>query len=289
MKQKIIAVIDTNHVNHSIIEYSSRIAEKYGLSLLLYSVQYTPSPMLVTAGDYSGMGSYHPVQLQQEIKVEAEKKLAKITADARKQWPSVDYNFEVGFMADSIIDKSRWILKQVYESDTFLVVVEKEHEYNWWNELLGTSATRIAEKSPCPVLIIPPEAQYQDIERIMYLIDSPDLQKEQMPNVQWLSNFSQRFDAALALAYVPEKGQELSKTKLELKMNRLRDRMPFHKFFYYQFSPENTSEEMVKIAKVSFTDILAFSYERESFFHRLFDNDDTRALILKATLPVLVF
>jgi nucleotide-binding universal stress UspA family protein len=289
MKKKIIAVIDLNRINHSIIEYSCRIADKYGLGLLLYNVQYTPSPMLTTAGSYSGMGNYYPFRLQEELMSKAEEKMAEITKKVRKRWPSVEYRYEVGFMADSIVDKSRWVLKQVYDTDTFLVVVEKEHEYNWWNELLGTSATRIAEKSPCPVLIIPPEAQYQDIERIMYLVDAPDLQKDQLPNIQWLNNFSQRFDAALALAYLPDEGKELTETELELKMNELRDRMPLRKFFYYQFTPENTSGEMIEIAKISFTDILAFSYQSKSFFHRLFDNDDTRALILKATLPVLVF
>lgn len=288
MRKPILAVIDISNINQAVIDYASSIARKFKLPLLLYNVQYTPSPIAATTGVYGASG-YHAYEMEEEIKTEARKKMREIADELRLRQPDVEFAYELGFMADTIVDKSRWVLKKATEESAFLVVMQKEHEYNWWNYMLGTSETNIAENASCPVLIVPAEAKYRGISRVMHLIDAETLKSVALPNVEWLSNFSKRFNATLALAYLPNEGQELTQTELELRMNRIRDKMPFRKFFYYQFTTENTVEEMSEIAEISSTEVLAFSYESQSFFHRLFDNDDSRALILKTSLPVLVF
>lgn len=289
MNQQIILSIDAFDINYTSINYALGIAEQFDLPILLYSVQYSPSPLtMMNVGGYT-----HPyyglAEIPEEIGEHAEENMQTLCRRVQRYWPKTEYECEIGFMASTIVEKARWLLQKADEHNPYLLIVTNENEYNWWNEVMGTAETSVAKRSPCPTLILPKDTDYQGFNQIMYLLDKENLEATEVPNVKWLARFSRKFDAALAMAYLPKEGEELLKDELDLKMARIREQAAYQKFFHYQFLTQNTAEEITKIAEISHTDILALPYRSQPLFERIFDQDNTRALILKASTPVLVF
>jgi len=289
MNKQLILSIDAFDINYTSINYALGIAEQFDLSILLYSVQYTPSPLHMANVDGYMHPYYGVANLPEEIGEQAEKNMQTLCRRVQRYWPDTDYECDRGFMASTIVEKARWLLQKADERNPFLLIVNNENEYNWWNEVLGTAETSIAKQSPCPTLILPKDTDYRGFRQIMYLLDEQSLEAEKVPNIKWLSRFGKPFDASLAVAYLPETGEELSEKELDLKMAGIREQAGLQKFFYYQFPSENTAEDITKIAEISHTDILALPYRSTPLFERIFDNDNTRTLILKASTPVLVF
>jgi hypothetical protein len=154
--------------------------------------------------------------------------------------------------------------------------------------MMGTSETHVAEEAACPVLLIPPETQYSDINQVTYLLDDDELADGQMADLQWLISFCEVMKAALSIYYLPEK-VNISEDEMDLAMSSIQELAPYQNQSYKQFPVGSTVEDIMQFALASPTGMLAFPFRKKPFFQHLFGEEDARELILKATLPVLVF
>lgn len=283
MRNQIVLSLNPYDINQNVVNYGLGIAKKLNLPLHLYAVQYTPLPIAPEAGAY---GHYPSEEMPVNVRQKMEKKLKLLYEEIKKIWPQTSYEFEMGFMADTIVDKSRWLMKQAGERNPYLILMEKSHEYNWWNEVFGTTETAVASNAPCPVLILPSDIAFNGINRLMYLVDDNSFGAN---NVEALVGFAKAFDATIAAMYLAEFGKKLSAEDLDEKMQPIKKKAEEVPLFYYQFQPEDTAEEIMRIATWSNTDIVAFPFRETSFIKRIFNNENTQSLILKASVPVLVF
>lgn len=284
MRNQIVLSINPFNPEQEVIDYGIAVAKKLNLPIHIYSVHYSAVPVMPEAGVYPPRQI--PDQIPENVREEAEGRLNELCKEVRKTWPQTTYEFELGYMAETIVDKSRWLMKEANKRNPYLIILQKNHEYNWWNEVFGTSETSIAAKASCPVLILPTDIHYHGIQRLMYLMDENTVNAE---HITRLSRFANAFNATIAAVYLAEEGKKLPAEELDRKMDSVRKLIPSTPFFHYQFEPKNTAEEIMQIAEWSKTDVVAFPFQESNFLNRLFDNENTERLILKASVPVIVF
>jgi hypothetical protein len=286
MNDQIILFADALNPQQNCIDYAVAIARKFNSQLLLYSVQYTPVPWYPEATLMAASGSVMPPEAQ--IVATGRNALESLCDLVKKQWGNTVCEFETGFMAESIVEKTRWLSKKASELEPMMLIMGKEHDYYWWNRMMGTSETHVAEEAACPVLLIPPETQYSDINQVTYLLDDDELADGQMADLQWLISFCEVMKAALSIYYLPEK-VNISEDEMDLAMSSIQELAPYQNQSYKQFPVGSTVEDIMQFALASPTGMLAFPFRKKPFFQHLFGEEDARELILKATLPVLVF
>jgi nucleotide-binding universal stress UspA family protein len=224
-------------------------------------------------------------------RLEAADALAKeFFETVRIRYPNTKLENGVGFTATSLVNKVQEMANSQTGRAHTLLVLPKSHEYSWWNEVVGTVETAVAAEAPCPVLIVPEDIDYQGISRIMYLADMVAVANFDYPGFRFLEAFANNFTADLVIGFMgqPVKidGKEVS---LGEAMERFKTGLPFQVTQEYRFFPEYSPEEILQTAEITKTDIIAFPYRDSSLFERFFQDEITRALILKANTPVLVF
>lgn len=286
MNDQIILFIDALDPQQNCIDYGVAIAKKFNSQLLLYSVQYTPMPWYPEATLMAATGSVMPPEAQ--IVDTGRQALERICALVKKRWENTVCEFEAGFLAESIVEKTRWLSKKAYEQNPMMLIMGKEHDFYWWNRMVGTSETHVAEDAECPVLLVPPETQYRNIDQVTYLLDDYELADGQMADLQWLISFCEVYKASMSIYYLPEK-VNISEDEMDLAMGSIKELAPYQNQYYQQFPVGTTAEEIMQFALASPTGLLAFPFRKKPFFQHLFGQEDSREMILKATLPVLVF
>lgn len=278
--------MDAHHPQPNTIEAATHLAQSFEIPILLYSVQYTPVPIYPEAG--VGMGTAPAIRTSYRLEEQGKEALDELCQKIRLRWKKTECEYETGFMAESIVDKSRWLLEKARDIDPMLLILGKEHDYLWWNRIMPTTETKVAEDAPCPVIVMPPEVKFRRFEQITYLLDREELEDDQLPNVRWLTLFGSKFNSTVSFLYLPEK-EKMPAGELDQAMARIQALAPYQPQFFKQMDPDAGAEELMEFAAGSPADLVAFPYRERSFFQRLFGNNESRQLILKASVPVMVF
>ncbi len=285
MEKQVIVSIDPFNIKKKVVAYAEEIARAGQRELLLYSVQGIPV-MSQPIGAYPSPGmDALPGRMDA-----ADNLTKEFYEEVKNRYPATRLENGVGFTATSLVNKIQEMANGQTGRAHTLLVLPKNHEYSWWNEVVGTVETAVAAEAPCPVLIVPEDVEYQGISRIMYLADMMAVANFDYPGFRFLESFANNFTADLVIGFMghPVKmdGDELS---LGDAMDRFKSSLPFQVTQEYRFFPEYSPEEILQTAEITRTDIVAFPYRDSSLFERFFQDEITRTLILKANTPVLVF
>ncbi len=286
MKKQIIVHIDPFNIQHNTINYAVSVARSLDLPLLLYSVyQYPVMPVTADAGTRPVIPRNLPPEWVSELKEKGEAYCETI----RKEYPDTSFEYDLGFLADELVNKVKRMQEKASKHDPYFIILPKSSDHNWWNDVIGTTETTVAAKAPCPVLFVPEDAPFQGISRLMYLADTESFNNINYPGHQFLESFSQAFDASLVIAFLANNMEAQNKYRLGELMDKLKESLPLKAQEEFRFFPDFKPSEILKIAKLTHTDILAFPFRESNLFTRFFENEITRTLLLKADTPVLVF
>lgn len=100
---------------------------------------------------------------------------------------------------------------------------------------------------------------------------------------------SANLGADISVGFIPGDEADNSHYNSTAAMTMLRRSMPSQEDYEYRFLADMSAEEVLKVAKLTHADIVAFPFREAGLFERFFDEEITRVLVLKANLPVLVF
>jgi|GEM_PF-2217469 len=284
MNKQIIVSIDPLNIQHEVVAYAEAIARASGFKLLLYSVQGVPL-LVDPSGEFTPQADTLPGHVK-----EVEEAAIQFYEQVKLRYPNTAMEHGVGFTATSVVNKVRELNATPTGPCRSLLVMAHTHGHSWWNNVFGTVEISVAAEAPCPVLLLPENAVFNGISRIMYLADMQSVESHAYPGFNFLSALADTFGAQLAVGFMCDP-LRLVKTEISLgeAMDELKAGLPFHVSQEYQFFPEFSAEKILQIAEITLTDIVAFPFRKSTLFDRLIENEITRTLVLKATTPVLVF
>lgn len=286
MKKQILVNIDPFDIKDNTVRFAVGIARKLDLPLLLYSVyNYPVMPIAPEMGARPVAVSNLSDQWLKEVQVRG-----RVYCDEIKTiYPNTRFEYEAGLLADRLISKTERLQASASKHSPLLVITSKTHDHNWWNNIMGTDETTIAAQAPCPVLFVPENAKYSGISRIMYLADLGDQDGRNSPGYHFLKTLARSFNAALVVAFLANVLESESPTDVGAIIERMKSSLPFEAQEEFRFVPGLAPKDILEIAKLAHTDILAFPFRESSVFKRFFTNEVTRTLLLKTETPVLVF
>lgn len=139
MIEKILVPIDgSEHANRA-LEFALDLAQKYSAEILMLTVvQYGPFlPEVATTSYYEQIDAYH------------KKILSDALEKAKKAIPNLNVStkLEEGYPADKIIEAAK-------EGKFDIIVMGRRGQGHLRHTLLGSVSDRVADNSPCALLII---------------------------------------------------------------------------------------------------------------------------------------
>lgn len=169
--------------------------------------------------------------------------------------------------------------------DAQLIVMGISSKSKLGQVFFGSNTLKIVQKNACPVMIIPPEAQYTGKKNVALISDFKDVQKT--TPVTPIKNILKMFNPSLHIVNVDsEIYVSLSEEYLQERAYLLESFQEFRPEFYFirTFDVHDTIHTFVQDKKI---DMLITIPRHHSMFSNLFKISNTKKLVYESAIPIL--
>ena len=279
-----MTAIDALHTPVSVVEYAAHLSRQLNAHLLLYDVEFAASPFRVTTADIAD-----PADLQivdpELLQAKGKARLEELVKTAKQIAAHVEHEHEVGFVGTRIVERMAQ-LDDVPRDDKMLILTREENT-GFLDEVFGTATSDIVKSVECPVLVVPRESAYRPLEHLLYIIEHGKLEPE---NVDYLAQIARYTDAHISVVYLTDKDNSYSTEELEIKKFNIQQEVDYERINFYRYFVTEAFEGIQEVAGKNGVDLVGISRHNKGFFTRLFgDHENTNAYILQSPVPILLF
>lgn len=269
--ENILAAVDFSTTSKNAAEYAANLASYFNAKLTLFHAYHIP--VLNTEAGY--------IPPLVDTRKEAEIEIKKWIRELGEQFKGVniDHILEMGFAADLIEEMA-------LDINADLIVVGLANQNSLIKEhLVGSVATKVAQESTVPVLIIPESVKYSRIKKISYACDF-DKNLESTDVLMRVKYFCSLFDADLQILNVMHPQEEISAEKAETD-SYVEEKLYATKHDTFFIYDEAVDKGLIEFMDHHDTDIIITSPKKHGLFHNLFKESKTKKLAFHAHVPVL--
>jgi nucleotide-binding universal stress UspA family protein len=268
MFSRILVPIDFSENSAVSLRYALDLAAFVGAPSVKVIHVFTPS---VATGDAITMS---PVG---ELMAQREEDLKNFVEDA-PTYAGVTQSAEllIGFAADKIVEVAE-------HAD--LIVMGSTGEADLLEQVFGSVSSSVAQRSPCPVLLVPKSGDFHDYENVLYASNNLSLSRRA---VLRLMDFNELFRARVHFVHVnDEEGiHEGQREKLFAPLFANPD--PEFSFEIKEVNADSVQEGLVEYLQNHPIDLAIMVTKHRGFWERLFHRSETRQMVLHPQTPLLI-
>lgn len=190
--------------------------------------------------------------------------------------PWLRTNIAFGFPEEVLVEMSK-------KAD--LLVMGTTGRGNLSRKLFGSVSTAVSQNAHCPVLLVPPQAQYKGFQNILYASNFESLDPL---TIKQTVSFARRFNSQLHFVHVGpagENGVDLEKKLFEINYVYADANMPF---IFKKIIGENVVESLHDYAFEHRINLFVFVTLHRSFWEELLHHSVSKDMLLHTSTPVLV-
>lgn len=150
----------------------------------------------------------------------------------------------------------------------------------------GTNSDSIFEKVKCPVLIVPAEAKYHGIKKIMY---ATDFEFGDIHELEKISKLARIFNAQIVVTHINPNADEFEKEQETMDwFSEIGDStIPYKNIVYKLIYDKNVTEALENAIKDLNIDILCMSIVERDFFENIFSKSNIKEMEFHSTIPLM--
>lgn len=273
--KKILCPTDFSPAANNAAEYAAQLSKKTGAELTLIHVLSLP----VIYDDYTTVGALKAY----EEKIAAEKKELQDYCDALNKEYKIQCRCDHEFY--SVEAAMREKTEDTQQSD--LVVMGTNGADTLYQFYFGSKSYRTAKSLHCPILIVPEDYKYRDIQ---YIIFASGYRQGDEFLLQQLKQFLSDFNPRLGILHVSERDTLVSQEVYHSFCNFVDDFLAYsQKIEFSRIINEDEAQSIVTFMNNTNADLLSLCMEQHSFLYRLFHKNLIKKLTSYADYPILIF
>lgn len=257
--------------------YGIQIARKLKMPATFIGLIQTPVQTISIGTPGPGI-AYNPALYLEKLKRLAEEQMEKYCRQVQNIWSKVSYELVQGDAENQTIILAK-------ERKPYLMLLESKSELNPMNVWFGTMETHIAEKSPCPVLVMPNDKLWREPKKLLHIMDMGDAKLE---NLRILTNLAANLEAHLQVVLISDKNITEADGNYQKMIDLFDNVLEFKNITFHRMFGDKSGEEIVNLSNALKPDWLAIEHKNRTFIERLFDDYNTKQFILQSEIPVLV-
>jgi nucleotide-binding universal stress UspA family protein len=274
MKRLILLPTDFSDYANNAMEYAVKLAENLDAQIL---VLHTYSIVLVNTD------VPYPVleREMEEVKKNAVNNLESVLHKIKKMAPTVEtsYILKQGFPAEHIVELAK-------ERDADMIVLGTKGAGAVKSIIFGSNAASVIEKAECPVLAIPENSHYKNIQNIIFASDFLD---SDIVVLNKLSTIAKIFLANIILVNVSDEDAAIQKTLADLFVRDLREHVAYPNIDIKLLQGKEILPTLENYVKENRTDMLVMSTRKRNLLEKLIDRSLTKQMAYHADVPLLAF
>ena len=282
--KKILVPTDFSANAYHALEYATKIAWKFGGEILLFTAYKIPSTKREVVSANTGSGD-SLIPVMQDVKVNYINRLKKLAGMFGADNPFIGTNILRFTELAEEGDPVEKIIEVANEQKVDFVVISPRGAGNQDYNPMGSITGSIISELNCPLLVIPENATYKPIKKIVYAID---LENYDQNSIYTLKFFADKFNAHITLLHISDDADLDDKHFKNYKeiMNRVTDY-------------ENLTFELMKSNDIASAiddyiiehkaDMLAMLSRKRNLIDKTFNSSLTRKMSYHVSIPMLAF
>ena len=269
----ILVPTDFSDLAKNALKFSIKLAHPEKSKIL---IMHSVHPMLVTS-DANTFG--FPDVYEEESTKELHKQLDELINFCSAQGVESEKIIIKGFLTDDVA-------ALVDKKNIDLIITGTNGATGIEAYLFGTNSVSILEKVKCPVLIIPAEAKYHGIHKIIY---ATDFQYGDIVEIEKICQWAQPFNAKVLVVHVNTDIDNVTKDNEYLDwFSKIGD----HKISYKNISYKliyNTDvvNALEKEVEESGADFFCMSTVEKDFFRKIISKSNTKKMAFQSRIPLM--
>lgn len=283
-KMKTLAfLIDEIDKSKELIRFAALFAKDIKAKVHVLHVQ---NPQVFGAQGYMGVASTAmptDPELFQKISDDVKMKVTGFIKEIEEELsgiPAVKFKSKTG-------DASA-ILKEKVESGVYdIVMLQSQSKQGFW--LQNSVIMDVVNHVPCPVYVVPPDAEYQPLKKIIY---ATDYNQEDISTLKRLIKLAKPFNPEILALHISNDVKFEKKLESEGFAEMLSKETGSNKITVKMIADEKGKEaveSLVTQAEKAKANLIVVLKENRNFFERLFKSSFTKELVKSTHLPILVF
>jgi nucleotide-binding universal stress UspA family protein len=266
MKQ-IIVPTDFSKGAWNALLYAADLGEALGIrELIILNSYQAPHAGATTLGSIDRI-------MQKDSEVGLDRWMEKI----KEAGISIRFNFHMKSVHSGLVEA---IIAQIDDYNDTLIVMGSLGETGMVEKIFGSSASDVALKAKCPVIIVPPEARYSNRMNVVLGSDYDQVDSRNLRILRAINSLDS--NTSIQIVHVLEKGEALSG---EASMGLDQKDVPHST---KEISGDDVTRALDEYVSISHTDLLVLIKKETNFFDTFFHHSITRKLTLLGHVPLLI-
>lgn len=278
--KQIVVPIDFSEVSAAAYQFAQSVALVHGSALKVVHV-YHP--------EYDTSNPYHsePLGRFDEIKRELlhdfvlHHQLSNGSGAVLTQ-TEIAEEVLVGFAADEIVRLSS-------STSTDMIIMGTTGASNLLERVFGSVSSHVAQKSQCPVIFVPVDAEFTGFKEMLYASSYP---KAEQLLIGTIGNFAKLFDARLHFVHILEGdsdgdlvAQQMHAVKVEQLLSRVGG---VGRYKLAEMESESIVQGILRYARKNSIDLVTVSTRQRNFLEKIFHRSVTKRMLFSTNLPLMV-
>jgi nucleotide-binding universal stress UspA family protein len=179
------------------------------------------------------------------------------------------------------------LIRESSRADVEMMVVGAEGGGDIAKKWFGGVAETVARYAHCPVLLVPEAQSFSGFRHILF---ASDYGAANPSTLDLLTNFASLFRASVHFVHVEKPGEGAAYAPIEQRIldHLFRDGTPAFSFQMTCLHSDKISEGLERYAAQQHIDLLVMVAAQRGFWETLFHQSQTREMIHKSRIPLLV-
>jgi len=271
--KRLLVPVDFSEISDNVLLYAVKLANYLEADLILLHV----NPLPVYNGEYNMLSFSITDVLETSLTLLKEK--AERLAATKFLKSSVTYFVEIGDLKTHILDYS-----ERYHIDLIIMGITS-HDTKITQILFGSTSVSLSKQSHVPVLIIPQNCSYKNIQTIAYAseYDVKSMSRDYLKTVKKLCRL---FDADLNILHVIPQNHLINEkeAKLDLCIEKSMEQIPHKTYVLVEDSP---TEALIDFVYTHNVDLILLEPKHHSIWHRILYPSITKEVAFESPIPIL--
>jgi nucleotide-binding universal stress UspA family protein len=273
--KKILFATDYSEIALNAFDYAIHLADEMDIDLTAVHVSPAPAFTAHTPGDMMD------ITIKEDRQADKDKLIKSIEGHAL--FPKRKFKIKAEARQGLVVDQ---IVRAAEDEKTDLIIIGTHGQTGLKDWFFGNHASEIIRKSGIPVMAIPPDVKYANVNQIVYAIDFRDFDKSSLGQ---LYDLMKAFNAKLTLLHIDVEKENIDDQQL----------INFRKYVEETYDIPNLEFKFLQggdvfslindFAENNHIDIIAMKHRKDSFLDLMLHRSITQLMTTTTTKPLIVF
>lgn len=152
-------------------------------------------------------------------------------------------------------------------------------------KLFGSISTEVSKRAHCPVLLVPPYAEFQGLKQVLYASNYDSLNTLR---IQQAISFTDHFDGQIHFVHVGPGGEKSAAIQHESFESSYRKSHPVHPFIFAKMVSDDTLGSLYEYAFYHHIELMVFVTHQRNAWENILHHSVTRDAASSTDLPILI-